>query len=129
MENNTLVKTMYSRFVDHCTSGNSDVIGALYTYLADIGLDEDKLNIYIKEDYVTFKGIRCIREVLCINYDNSNNTEYPTNIEIQKDLKNYELIVTISLDDNNSESTIDIMNITSFVNFLIRTQHGENYEI
>lgn len=128
MEKDTLVKTMYSRFVDHCTSGNSDVIGALYTYLADIGLDEDKLNIYIKEDYITFNGIRYIREVLCINYDNSNNTEYPINIEIQKDLKNYELIVTISLDDNNSESAVDVMNITNFVNFLIRTHDVENYQ-
>lgn len=128
MEKDTLVKTMYSRFVDHCTSGNSDVIGTLYSYLTDIGLDEDKLNIYIKEDYITFNGIRCIREVLCINYDNSNNTEYPTNIEIQKDLKNYELIVTISLDDNNSESTVDVMNITNFVNFLIRTHDVENYQ-
>lgn len=128
MEKDTLIKIMYSRFVDHCTSGNSDVIGALYTYLADIGLDENKLNIYIKEDYITFNGIRCIREVLCINYDNSNNTEYPTNIEIRKDLKNYELIVTISLDDNNSESTVDVMNITNFVNFLIRTHDVENYQ-
>lgn len=129
MEKNTLIKTMYSRFVDHDTSDNSDVIDALHTYLVDIGLDEYKLNIYIKQDYITFKGIRCIREVLCINYDDSNNTEYPTNIEIQKDLTNYELIITISLDDNNSKSTIDVMNITNFVNFLVRTQHGENYEI
>ena len=126
MEKDTLIKIMYSRFADHCNSGNSDVIGALYTYLTGIGLDEDKLNIYIKQDYITFKGIRCIREVLCINYDNSNNTEYPTNIEIQKDLKDYELIVTISLDDNNSESTVDVMNITNFVSFLVRTQHEES---